>query len=158
VHNYEDMTTDTAAASPLDAMLCFSLYTASHATTQAYRAVLKPWKLTYPQYLVLTLLGAQPRLTVSELGARMALDSGTLSPLLRRLETRGLVTRMRSTDDERVVTVSLTDAGQAIRTELTAAVACLAPAYGVDAAGASALLAQLHGVAAGMRDLVDAAR
>ena len=101
-----------------DEMLCFSLYSAARATTQAYRKLLAPWGLTYPQYLVLAALWLDGEQTIGSLGEVMRLDSGTLSPLVRRLEQAGLVTRTRSRDDERVVTVTLTDKGQQLRSEV----------------------------------------
>lgn len=101
-----------------DEMVCFSLYAAARATTQAYRALLAPWGLTYPQYLVLAVLWLEGEQSISSLGDAMQLDSGTLSPLVRRLEQAGLVTKTRGTADERVVTVRLTDEGQALRAEV----------------------------------------
>ena len=97
----------------LDDFVCFAMYTASHAMTQAYREVLKPWKLTYPQYLAMVVLATGER-SVGELGDELNLDSGTLSPLLRRLDDRGLVVRRRDESDDRVVRVSLTEAGRAV--------------------------------------------
>ena len=99
------------AALSLDRHLCFALYSASRAMTAAYRPVLTEMNLTYPQYLVLLVLWEQGRLTVGRLGERLHLDSGTLSPLLKRLEANGFVRRERSTTDERLVDVTLTDAG-----------------------------------------------
>ncbi|MDO9396113.1 MAG: MarR family transcriptional regulator, partial [Herbiconiux sp.] len=98
-------------------MVCFALYSASNAVAQAHRAALEPWGLTYTQYIALVELAAGPTdgLAVSELGRRLALDSGTLSPLLRRLDQRGLVSRERRSRDERVVTVSLTADGRRTR-------------------------------------------
>lgn len=104
-------TPEAAAPTPLDAQLCFSLYTASRALTGAYRDLLAGTDITYPQYLVLLTLFHEDGLTVSELGNRLRLDSGTLSPLLRRLEQAGHLRRVRSTDDGRVVTLHLTDDG-----------------------------------------------
>lgn len=101
-----------------DEMVCFSLYSAARATTQAYRALLAPWGLTYPQYLVLVILWMEGEQTIGSLGDAMQLDSGTLSPLVRRLEQAGYVSRTRSSDDERIVTVVLTDAGSALRSEV----------------------------------------
>ena len=101
-----------------DEMVCFSLYSAARATTQAYRTLLAPWGLTYPQYLVLAILWMEGEQTIGSLGDAMQLDSGTLSPLVRRLEQAGFVARARSTADERVVTVGLTDAGTALRAEV----------------------------------------
>ena len=83
--------------------MCFALYSAANATVQAYRQVLAPWDLTYTQFLVLVVLGGEDR-TVTAIGQELGLDSGTLSPLLGRLETRGMVTRRRQDRDERVVT------------------------------------------------------
>lgn len=101
-----------------DEMVCFSLYSAARATTQAYRALLAPWGLTYPQYLVLAALWLDGEQTIGSLGEVMRLDSGTLSPLVRRLEQTGLVTKSRSSADERVVTVALTDKGRELRSEV----------------------------------------
>lgn len=101
-----------------DEMVCFSLYAAARATTQAYRALLAPWGLTYPQYLVLAVLWIEGDQTIGSLGDAMQLDSGTLSPLVRRLDQAGLVTKSRSTTDERIVTVQLTPKGQSLRAEV----------------------------------------
>lgn len=101
-----------------DDMVCFSLYAATRATTQAYRALLEPWGLTYPQYLVLVVLWNDGEQSVGSLGERLQLDSGTLSPLLRRMEEAGLVARERRPGDERVVTVVLGDLGADLRGEL----------------------------------------
>ncbi len=97
--------------------MCFALYAASRATTAAYRRVLDTVGLTYPQYLVLLALWEADGLTVGELGRRLQLDSGTLSPLLRRLASNGLVTRSRPDRDARRVVVRLTDQGQGMRAE-----------------------------------------
>jgi len=96
----------------IDSQLCFALYSASRAMTAAYRPILAELKLTYPQYLVLLVLWEDEPVTVSRLGERLRLDSGTLSPLLKRLEANGFVRRERSTDDERLVEVTLTPAGR----------------------------------------------
>ena len=109
-----------------DEMVCFSLYSAARATTQAYRSLLAPWGLTYPQYLVLAILWHEGEQSVGALGEAMQLDSGTLSPLVRRLEQAGYVTRARSPLDERVVLVRLTDAGLALRAEVAPARATVA--------------------------------
>ncbi|WP_336630575.1 MULTISPECIES: MarR family winged helix-turn-helix transcriptional regulator [unclassified Microbacterium] len=136
----------------IDDFVCFAMYTASHATTQAYREVLKPWKLTYPQYLALIVLAAGER-TVGELGDELGLDSGTLSPLLRRLEDRGIVARRRDTADERVVRVRLTEAGAVVHDEVVAAAGCLVPAFVDSGRGLPDLLAQLAAITANMRAL-----
>jgi len=139
-------------------MLCFSLYAASRATSQAYRAVLAEKDLTYPQFLVLVALDAEGESSVVELGQLMFLDSGTLSPLLKRLERRGFLTRERRADNERVLIVDLTPAGRTVRTEIADAVQPLTPAYGVDADGLAALLPQLHAIRTGMTDLTESLR
>jgi DNA-binding MarR family transcriptional regulator len=96
----------------LDEQLCFALYSASRAMTAAYRPILTELNLTYPQYLVLLVLWEEERVTVGRLGERLQLDSGTLSPLLKRLEANGFIRRERSADDERLVDVTLTEAGK----------------------------------------------
>jgi DNA-binding MarR family transcriptional regulator len=96
----------------LDQQLCFALYSASRAMTAAYRPVLTAMNLTYPQYLVMLVLWEEGSVTVGRLGERLQLDSGTLSPLLKRLEGNGFVRRERSADDERQVDVTLTPAGR----------------------------------------------
>ncbi|TRW89096.1 MarR family transcriptional regulator [Mycolicibacterium sp. 018/SC-01/001] len=98
----------------LDEQLCFALYSASRAVTAAYRPLLDELDLTYPQYLVLMVLWEEEPCTVGHLGDRLHLDSGTLSPLLKRLESAGLVRRTRSTADERRVEISLTERGRAL--------------------------------------------
>ena len=96
----------------LDRQLCFALYSASRAMTAAYRPILTELNLTYPQYLVLLVLWEEARVTVGRLGERLQLDSGTLSPLLKRLEANGFIRRERSQQDERQVEVTLTPAGR----------------------------------------------
>jgi MarR family transcriptional regulator, organic hydroperoxide resistance regulator len=96
----------------LNRQLCFALYSASRAMTAAYRPLLDELNLTYPQYLVLLVLWEEGRTTVGRLGERLQLDSGTLSPLLKRLEANGFIRRQRSRDDERTVHVTLTPAGR----------------------------------------------
>lgn len=101
----------------IDSQLCFALYSASRAMTAAYRPILAELDLTYPQYLVLLVLWEEAReeergVTVRRLGERLQLDSGTLSPLLKRLEANGVVRRTRTRDDERVVEVTLTAVGR----------------------------------------------
>ncbi|MFJ6901303.1 MarR family winged helix-turn-helix transcriptional regulator [Streptomyces hokutonensis] len=99
----------------LDQQICFSLNAASRAFGGVYRVLLKDLGLTYPQYLVMLVLWEHGELPVKKLGEHLRLDSGTLSPLLKRLETAGLVRRERSARDERSVEVRLTDEGVALR-------------------------------------------
>jgi DNA-binding MarR family transcriptional regulator len=109
------MTRLPAPSAVLEDQLCFALYAASRAMTARYRPLLDAIGLTYPQYLVMMLLWEEDNQTVGQLGARLSLDSGTLSPLLKRLTTAGLVTRHRRVEDERSVAIVLTDAGRALR-------------------------------------------
>ncbi|MEU8777726.1 MarR family transcriptional regulator [Streptomyces sp. NPDC048606] len=99
----------------LDGQICFALNAASRAFGGLYRVVLKDLGLTYPQYLVMLVLWEHGTLPVKRLGEHLRLDSGTLSPLLKRLEAAGLVRRERSTEDERSVHAVLTDEGAALR-------------------------------------------
>jgi DNA-binding MarR family transcriptional regulator len=99
----------------LERQVCFSLYATSRALTGLYRPVLAELGLTYPQYVAMLALWQRGPLGVRELGAALELDSGTLSPLLRRLEAQGLVRRERGVEDERTVQISLTPAGSALR-------------------------------------------
>ncbi|MGV4986149.1 MarR family winged helix-turn-helix transcriptional regulator [Streptomyces sp. NRAIS4] len=99
----------------LDRQICFSLHAASRAFNGVYRVILKDLGLTYPQYLVMLVLWEQGELPVKKLGEHLRLDSGTLSPLVKRLEAAGLVRRERSAEDERSVHVRLTEEGTALR-------------------------------------------
>ncbi|MET7907072.1 MarR family transcriptional regulator [Streptomyces avermitilis] len=99
----------------LDDQLCFALYAAQRAVTAAYRPLLDELGLTYPQYLVLLVLWERGETTVKELAAALRLDYGTVSPLLKRLESAGLVSRERSAHDERSVLVAVTGRGEALR-------------------------------------------
>jgi DNA-binding MarR family transcriptional regulator len=99
----------------LDDQLCFALYAASRAVTARYRPLLDELGLTYPQYLVMLVLWEQDEISVRELGASLQLESSTLSPLLKRLEASGLLHRERRADDERSVSIRLSDAGARLR-------------------------------------------
>ena len=99
----------------LDQQLCFSLYSTGLAMDKVYRKVLRPLKLTYPQYLVMLVLWQNDGITVTALGARLFLDSATLTPLLKRLEASGLVSRKRAAEDERQVIIALTARGRALK-------------------------------------------
>jgi len=103
---------DGTGQSELTELLCFDIYAASRAVTAVYRQVLAQLHLTYPQYLVLVVLWREQSRTIRELGDALQLDYGTLTPLLRRMESNGLLTRQRRGDDERSVRVELTDAGR----------------------------------------------
>jgi DNA-binding MarR family transcriptional regulator len=110
-----DLLPDSARLLQLDNQVCFALYSASLAMTKLYKPLLEDIGLTYPQYLVMLVLWEGDQLMVSELGERLYLDSGTLTPLLKRLESAGLLTRLRDAQDERRVRIALTDAGRALR-------------------------------------------
>ena len=112
----------------LDNQLCFALYSASLAMTKLYKPLLDEMGLTYPQYLVMLVLWEQDGLMVSELGERLSLDSGTLTPLLKRLEAAGLVARMRDVQDERRVHITLTAAGRRLKTRAQKIPACIVAA------------------------------
>ncbi|MDY0881926.1 MarR family winged helix-turn-helix transcriptional regulator [Dongia soli] len=98
----------------LDNQLCFAVYSAAHALTRTYKPLLDVLNLTYPQYLVMLVLWERDGMTVKDIGQRLHLDSGTLTPLLKRLEAAGYVRRERARDDERQVNIHLTDQGQAL--------------------------------------------
>ncbi|OXM71657.1 MarR family winged helix-turn-helix transcriptional regulator [Amycolatopsis vastitatis] len=134
--------TDTGSPR-LDDQLCFGLYSASRAVTSLYRAVLADLDLTYPQYLVMLALWEQDDRLVKELGAELNLDSGTLSPLLKRLESAGVVKRTRQADDERAVRVSLSDAGKALREKAAGVPAVIGEAMGLDQAGLARMRGEL---------------
>jgi DNA-binding MarR family transcriptional regulator len=118
---------DRAAWLKLDHQLCFALYSASLAMTKLYKPLLEPLGLTYPQYLVMLVLWEGDGITVSQIGERLALDSGTLTPLLKRLEAAGFVQRLRDTADERRVLLKLGATGRTLKSralKLPETVAC----------------------------------
>ena len=141
----------------LDNQLCFALYAASRAMTQAYRPALDRLGLTYPQYLVLLVLWEQDDLSLKELGARLMLDSGTLTPLLKRLESRGFLRRVRDAEDERRTRLRLTNDGLGLRAEAHVVPESLF-CHVKDEAEAEAMVAlrgQLHELTDRLRALVD---
>lgn len=99
----------------VDNMLCFALYAAARTAVESYRPVLDKLGITYPQYLVLLLLWEREPRTIKDIGTALYLDSGTLSPLLKRLEKKGLINRQRDTQDERLVNITLTPEGRAFK-------------------------------------------
>ncbi|MEO6742956.1 MAG: MarR family transcriptional regulator [Caldimonas sp.] len=128
----------------LESQLCFALYSSSLAMTKLYKPLLEPLGLTYPQYLALLVLWEQDGIAVGSLGERLYLDSGTLTPLLKRLEAAGLVHRERSVDDERRVLVHLTDDGRALRARARGIPRELAGATGCSAEEVASLTRQLQ--------------
>lgn len=120
----------------LEQQFCFALYAACRAVTRTYRPLLADVDLTYPQYLTLLALWeppAQPR-TVGAIGQRLRMETGTLTPILKRLEVAGYISRDRDPDDERRVLVTVTDAGLALRDQVASVPAQLAACVGLDAA------------------------
>jgi DNA-binding MarR family transcriptional regulator len=129
---------------PIEDYLCLALYTASRAVTGLYRELLDELELTYPQYLVMRLLWQRGAVPVKDIGAALALDYGTLSPLLKRLEARGLIRRVRRSDDERSVQITVTDAGEAMRPRTEHVPAELSRAIGLDDHASEELRATLR--------------
>ncbi|WP_427173886.1 MarR family winged helix-turn-helix transcriptional regulator [Arthrobacter sp. 92] len=136
----------------LDRQVCFALYSASKAATAVYRPMLEELGLTYPQYLVMLVLWESDPRSVRELGEELGLDSGTLSPLLKRLEALGLVERRRSAQDERRVEVFLTDAGVSLSTKAQSIPQRLAAAAGLSAADLDQLRNTLSRLTAALHD------
>lgn len=110
----------TASLLLLDQQLCFALYSANLAMHKVYRPLLRKLGLTYPQYLVMLVLWEQDAQTVSSIGERLFLDSATLTPLLKRLESAGLLTRTRAVEDERQVVIELTGEGRKLKQQANA--------------------------------------
>ncbi len=119
----QKLTSDRALL--LDNQLCFALYSASLAMTRLYKPLLDELGLTYPQYLAMLVLWERDGLMVSELGERLSLDSGTLTPLLKRLETSGLIARIRDVADERRVHITLTPAGRKLKARAAKVPGCI---------------------------------
>lgn len=115
----------------VDSMLCFDLYSTHHAVGQVYKPLLAPLGLTYPQYLVLTILWANDGLTVGAISEQLYLESSTLTPLIKRLESQGLVKRTRDAADERKVRVTLTEEGAAMRAAARHIPDCIMKAFGL---------------------------
>ena len=132
----------------LDNQLCFALYSASLAMTKTYKPLLDKLGLTYPQYLVMLVLWQEDRLLVKAIGERLFLDSGTLTPLLKRLEASGLIVRARDQEDERQVRITLTPEGRALKRKAQDIPLRVMCASGQSAPALATLRAQL----AAMRD------
>ncbi len=140
--------TDTVPADTsgllLEEQVCFALYSASRAVTDCYRPLLAELNLTYPQYLVLLVLWEHQTRTVKQLSQALELDYGTVSPLLKRLELRGMISRTRDASDERLVTVTLTTAGEDLRKQAAGIPTQLGSSTGLDTAARRALIAALR--------------
>lgn len=127
----------------LDNQVCFALYSASLAMTKLYKPLLDRIGLTYPQYLVMLVLWEQDGVTVSELGERLFLDSGTLTPLLKRLEAQGQIARLRDVQDERRVRITLTAEGRLLRDQAEAIPQCVLQSSQCSIAELTALTTEL---------------
>lgn len=123
----------------LDDQVCFALYAASRAVTSLYRPLLDELRLTYPQYLVMLVLWEHGTSPVKDLGAALSLDSGTLSPLLKRLANLGYIRRERRSDDERSVCAALTEEGEALKEKVVSLPVTIGDAMGLDDAGQAEL-------------------
>lgn len=140
-----DLSTKVLAKAPTkaDELFCFSVYSAAHVINRAYTPLLKPLGLTYPQYITLTLLWEEDGQSVGHLAKRLKMESSTLTPLLKRLERLGSVTRKRGVEDERQVFVHLTESGRALQKHAPRITECLISATGLDMERLEALVATL---------------
>lgn len=145
--------TITVDMQQLDHQLCFAVYSTSLAMTRLYKAPLEKLKLTYPQYIVMLALWEQDDIMVSTLGERLSLDSGTLTPLLKRLEASGFVARVRDVTDERRVRVTLTATGRKLKARAATVPGCLMAATQCSVSELVALTQQLQS----LRDRIKAA-
>ena len=141
------------ALAPSD-MLCFALHSTAHAMHAAYAPILAPLGLTYPQYLVLSALAAADGQTVSDLGADLRLESNTLTPLLKRMEGAGWLTRRRDSQDDRKVRLTLTEAGRALAVEAEAVPRAFAEKTGLQ----PSQMADLRDILAVLRDRLKPAK
>ncbi|GJD93589.1 MarR family winged helix-turn-helix transcriptional regulator [Methylobacterium iners] len=143
---------------PLEQQLCFSVYSAAHAFTAAYKPLLEPFGLTYPQYLVLLALWQKEGVSVKEIGARLHLDSGTLTPLLKRLQASGYIHRGRDPADERQLRVELTEQGQQLRWKVAGVRQSLVCSLGVTEAPIQALREQVDEMTQALRAMAGKAQ
>jgi DNA-binding MarR family transcriptional regulator len=140
-------------AAPLDDLLCFSIYAAGLAFNRVYKPLLDRFGITYPQYLALTVLLSRDGQTVGELSETLFLESSTVTPLVKRLESAGLVSRTRDQNDERVVRLALTEVGRALAAEARGCIPVqIRDAVGLDTAGLSDLNDRLRTLSSGLRD------
>lgn len=139
---------NTPAPPRLEAQLCFAIYGAAHAFTRTYKPLLEPLGLTYPQYLVMLALWEEDGQAVKAIGERLGLDSGTLSPLLKRLEQAGLLERLRDKQDERQVRIVLTEKGKALSREAAGVMQSIGAATGCS-------LEEMEGLRDGLQEIKD---
>ena len=132
------------SAPRLDDQLCFAIYAAAQAMNRAYKPLLGPLGLTYPQYLVMLVLWEHGEQSVSAIGERLGLDSGTLTPLLKRMEQGGFLRRRRDSEDERVVRISATSAGLALQDAACQVYAAIGGELGLDHQSAADLRDRLR--------------
>jgi MarR family transcriptional regulator, organic hydroperoxide resistance regulator len=140
---------------PLSQQACFALYSTSLAMTKVYKPLLASLKLTYPQYLVMLALWERDARMVSEIGDALFLDSGTLTPLLKKLEAMGYVQRQRSEMDERCVVVAMTAAGRALQKKAAPLSQCVANASGCTTTELTSLTARLQSLRSSLRASLD---
>ena len=152
------VTADEADALSLDDRLCLALYTASRSMTARYRVALEDLGLTYPQYLVMVLLWEDGSVPVGRLGERLSLESSTLSPLLKRLESMGLISRTRDRADERLVIISLTKAGRRMQEQAGAVTLEVCRASGLTMGDAAELVGELRALDGRLRESTRQAR
>ncbi|PSJ43716.1 MarR family transcriptional regulator [Zobellella endophytica] len=138
----------------LDNQLCFALYSTSLAMNKLYKPLLQALGLTYPQYLIMLVLWEENGITATELGKRLVQDLGALSPVIKRLEAQGLLTRQRSPDDERKIQLRLTDAGKDLRQRAGTIPGEVLCASGLDVEAALKLKAQLEEVRKTLQELI----
>ncbi len=138
----------------LERQLCFAVYSTAHAFTRAYKPILDKVGLTYPQYLVMLVLWEKAELPVKTIGEQLDLDSGTLSPLLKRLEHNGLIKRTRDARDERQVIVTLTQTGQAMRGEVSMIMSSIGQALGCTLDEMATMRDRLHQLRGNLNEAV----
>jgi len=136
----------------LENQICFAVYSAAHAFAQAYKPHLDPMGLTYPQYLVMLLLWEEDGRSVNELGQPLHLDSGTLTPLLKRMEKAGFITRQRDTKDERVMRIHLTEQGRSLQARARAIPPAMLCASGLELDGLMALREEVKALGRNLRE------
>jgi DNA-binding MarR family transcriptional regulator len=152
------VTPDEAATIALDDRLCLALYTASRSMTARYRVALEEFGLTYPQYLVMALLWEESSVPVGRIGERLALESSTLSPLLKRLEAMDLISRTRDRSDERLVIIGVTRAGRRLQERASAVTLEICRATGLSLNAISALVDDLRTLDERLKDSTREAR
>ncbi|KAA0974555.1 MarR family winged helix-turn-helix transcriptional regulator [Pseudomonas sp. ANT_H12B] len=148
----ERHTSDSCDALLLDNQACFALHSTSLLMTKVYKPLLQALGLTYPQYLAMMVLWEQDGLTVGEISTRLLTDPGSLTPLLKRLEVEGLLSRTRSREDERVVIVELTEQGRALREQARGVPQCILGASGMTLERLQKLQAELQTLRSNLQD------